>query len=716
MADLDLGALSAQLKLGVEDLDARVKQVVSRLDDLDASTTKAQKKTEDLGKTLKSALKGEVLNSSIARAAQGLSQLEGQFSGLTRAVQGTGIVLQGLFQGGGIAGGIIAAIGYGVSTITAEWAASQEATEKAASAVRDQYKKAVDDTLASIAKLDERIAIAKRAQQDKTSLEVAGGRLASEGAAARLSKAQIALDQPSAELADLQDRALAERARLREQFGAAQAGSDSPLLRDLEAQIKDLESKMKPLTEEFRAASLAAEEANKAVAAKDEEGKAAGVSGAGPVVRLQRSIEEQIRTTKDATKAARLAAQLSDRDPSALFAFQEKQARAAWEAQLGRTTEPGSITEERLAREERNRMAREAGAVTQQFSEEQDRKAHERWKSQSDGRTKNDLNTLDDNKSSGMSRVTQDLKEQLKDLEYAVKTAVSGLGSVAPKTATLVAALASEDWGTAIGVIASNSKEFSKLGELLDKGLVDSINAVTSNIRYALPTIKIAIDAIVEVAGLAGNLLGLANVFNGQENKFREMFEAIKYFGFGVSWLSAAVKWVGNAIKDVMADAVVFILESNDITKALFAEQITKLKASKSGQGEFLDATWNASKKWLDLSYDATMAGLNLDDLGGAADKVAQSLLNLPAGFKVNAAIYDAANASGDVWGGYVPPGSTASMPTAAAAAATASTGSVYNFYAPIYVNGDGSFEANVARGAPQLPPPNRPTTYPPNP
>lgn len=685
MADLDLGALSAQLKLGVEDLDARVKQVVSRLDDLDASTTKAQKKTEDLGKTLKDALKGEVVINAVNRVASAVGQISPEFERASKAIQGTGAVLQGFFQGGFVGAGI-AGLGVLTASVAEDMREIQKITDAAGKATQSSLDKMASGYAQVAASLDD---VVKKLEAVNDAKKY--GITLSE-AEFKIRAQELANSIGSLRLSAARSQDLADQAGPGYGSGFRQAAAEANAQADKKQQELELLTASMRLAQEMKGLD-----------------KDAGALG---------------KSTKAATKPlsdlARAVSEAMKYSPDQMIGGQAvtpgEMARMMKAFGQGVTTEPGSISEERRARAERNREYAANGSEVQRFSEEQDKKAHERWKSQSDGRTKNDLNTLDDNKSSGMSRVTQDLKEQLKDLEYAVKTAVSGLGSVAPKTATLVAALASEDWGTAIGVIASNSKEFSKLGELLDKGLVDSINAVTSNIRYALPTIKIAIDAIVEVAGLAGNLLGLANVFNGQENKFREMFEAIKYFGFGVSWLSAAVKWVGNAIKDVMADAVVFILESNDITKALFAEQITKLKASKSGQGEFLDATWNASKKWLDLSYDATMAGLNLDDLGGAADKVAQSLLNLPAGFKVNAAIYDAANASGDVWGGYVPPGSTASMPTAAAAAATASTGSVYNFYAPIYVNGDGSFEANVARGAPQLPPPNRPTTYPPNP
>lgn len=689
MSDLDLGALSAQLKLQVGELDASVRKAVARLDDLEAAGTKAEKKTEDLGKTMKNALKGEVIINAVNRIASSVGQISPEFERASKSIQGAGAVLQGFFQGGLVGAGI-AGLGVFTASIAEDFReiqkladAADKATQRSLDTMASGYAK-VADSLTEVTKKLEAVNDAKKYGITLSEAEF------------KIRAQEITSAIGSLRLSSARSTSLAEQAGPGYDRGFRESAAADSALADKKQQELDL------LASSMRLA-------------KEMEGLDKGTDALG-------------KSTKQATKPlsdlAKAIAEARSYTPDTMLGGQAvspgQMARALAEFGNGSTTEPGSISEERLARQRRNAEYRANSGDTLMVDDVA--AARRRWATENRGLVAKDSNVgSDDNKSSKMARAQQDFTESLKNLDYAVKTAVEGLGSVAPKTATLVTALASQDWGAAIGVIASNSKELSKVGDMLDSALVDAIGKVTQNIRPALPVIKVALDAIVQLFDLVGSLLGLSNVLNGMDAKAREMFDAFKYFAGGLAALSAGVKWVTNAIRDTVNNIAIAILESNDVTKALFAKDIERMKGEISHQSADLGKVMgDAAKPFWDLSYDATMAGLGLDDLGSAAEKVAQSFLNLPAGFKVAAAVFDAAQSSGDAWGGYTPPvGSSASMPSSSVAPPVFSNsggGHVYNFYGAINVYGDGSFEANVAKGAPQMPLPNQPTPYPPTP
>lgn len=669
MSDLDLGALSAQLKLQVGELDASVRKAVARLDDLEAAGTKAEKKTEDLGKTMKNALKGEVIINAVNRIASSVGQISPEFERASKSIQGAGAVLQGFFQGGLVGAGI-AGLGVFTASIAEDFReiqkladAADKATQRSLDTMASGYAK-VADSLTEVTKKLEAVNDAKKYGITLSEAEF------------KIRAQEITNAIGSLRLSSARSTSLAEQAGPGYDRGFREAAAAADREADMKAeQLKLLES----------------------------------------TVRLDKATKDAARPMSEFAKAMKEARSYS---PTTMLGGQPMSpgqiARATSEFGRGVTTEPGSISEERTARLVRNADYRANAATV--VTPEADSARSQALASKPTAFS-SDADMITDSIMADM----KGLSISLDDLNDAVKTAVEGLGSVAPKTATLVTALASQDWGAAIGVIASNSKELSKVGDMLDSALVDAIGKVTQNIRPALPVIKVALDAIVQLFDLVGSLLGLSNVLNGMDAKAREMFDAFKYFAGGLAALSAGVKWVTNAIRDTVNNIAIAILESNDVTKALFAKDIERMKGEISHQSADLGKVMgDAAKPFWDLSYDATMAGLGLDDLGSAAEKVAQSFLNLPAGFKVAAAVFDAAQASGDTWGGYTPPvGSSASMPSSSVAPPVFSNsggGHVYNFYGAINVYGDGSFEANVAKGAPQMPLPNQPTPYPPTP
>lgn len=706
MSDLDLGKLTASLALRLDQLDADVKKAVAGLASVERSAEKTTSKTEDLGKTLKSALKGEVLASSLARMGQGLRELDGQFSGLTRSIEGAGVVLQGLFAGG-VAGGVIAAIGFGVSTIAAEWGKAQEATEKAAAAVRENYKKSIDETIASIAKLDTRIAAARRATEDKTDLTTAAGRIGVEGADARLREAagqrdpvQSQLDQLQADLKERREELDLLPVNGRNQAARAAVGN---VILNLIKEIAEVEKNLAPLNEAYEAARLKFEEASKTVAVtKAETGVAAAPKSSDPVTKLKKSIEEQIRLEKDGDKAAKLAAMLDDKDPAKLFAFEEKQRLDEWTKALGRMVDPDGSR----STEERERAARNAGyaanaAQTVMLDDPDEAKRRAAEKERLTRQAQDPVASFREDADNATTALIGELfffEDMARALGDGIVNASNGLKqSIAAITDGFNAGGL---WG-AIGSFAvlmiQKSKQFGWVTNMIDGAMQRIADSFGKLIE---PLVPLADVLITVVAGLVDLIIGpIAAAFEALAPVIYEFAKGIAWVYNGINGaIASMLEWVaGFAIGDLKPFAFL-----GDWAKEMREKTIA-----------------------LPPTYDAYID--SLDKASASADKVAQSFLNLPAGFKTASAIYDATSASSAAFGGYAPPAAAVPLPAVSGgAAATGPTGGgdVFNFYGPINVHGDGEFvnvvtvsarQSDMATSGTARPATQRPTPRAPN-
>ena len=716
MADLDLGALSAQLKLDGADLlkgaaeaakafegidkaaqktaatvDSSVEEVLVGFRSMSAGISETNAKAEDIGKTLKNALKGEVIVNGVNRIASALNQMGGEFKGLGETATAAGAVMQGLFQGG-ILGAGIAAAGVGISHLVTLWGEAEKAAADAEAAQVAAMSAHVARMTDLGAQLDDASA---KLKASLGSLRGGGSvdSILSGMSADALGKREFDLSQQASGVGA---QWLAEQKKLaRMEAAPTYAGGFQ------EAQTTSQRSVVDALRKQLDGLNAALDE----------------VSGAANVLAAKTVAETKAKEAarKEAEAQARAAAFANDLKsarnfkPEGLFSPGELARMAKAADAFG---SDGDTRREREARQQRNRGYAENGAEIVTPDGDKARSAA--------------LNEKPTAFSSNADMVTDSIMSEMEglalsldDFGVAIDDIVQAAGSVAPKAANLAGAILSstspqEAIAKVVLQLAALTPEFQFLGKQMD-GFVQTLSKVVGSI------IRPFVPVITEIFNLAGLLVNFALALDkinpmGDILKIvlSGLFEVLNLLSASVAALTVGIDWVAGNIKNAIIDAAESVLKFANVG-GIFDDTLRDLEKMRA---TVVADVGKAMGEAFDREAARTAEGIfgGLDDLGGAADKVAQSLLNLPAGFKVNAAIYDAANASGDVWGGYVPPGSTASMPTAAAAAATASTGSVYNFYAPIYVNGDGSFEANVARGAPQLPPPNRPTTYPPNP
>lgn len=651
MSDLSLGALSAQLKLDAAGLDASVKQAIGGLDRVEKAAESTAKKTEDVGKVLQKALKGEVLVNAMNRVSSSLQGLGGEFKGLGEAVQGAGAVMQGLFQGN-LFGAGVALAGVGISHLVKQFGeiqamadAAGKAAASSAAAMADGYAKVAS----SLEEVTRKLHVQNDAKALGITLSEAEFRLKAQEIVGSIASLRSSAAR-SAELGAERRRTVGNTESTRG-FEAA-AAADNQLADQKAAQLKLLESTLR-LDKATKAAHKPLSDFAKAM----KEAREWTVEKAGLTM-----------STGDAARAAVAAAARMNlggmRSPDGSINSEARE-RAARNAGYARDTSKDIVLDAPLSkRGTPTAFESDAGNITDQ--------------------------------------IYADLTEFAVDFSDVLNVGMAALSSVAPKTIGVLEAALKGDWLGALGQALSQSVEAQAIGKALDTGLSDIINALTEVIRPAVPVITMAINAVVSVAKIIGDVLSMLMQISGVNEVLALVFEAVKFLAAVLSVGAAAAQYaldaLGNALKNAAID---FLSMFGDTWKG----QIDDLRASLVTQGDIFTEMGKAFDDVMKVGYNAEVAAVGMGDAAAAADKVAQSFLNLPAGFKTAAAIYGATSASGEAFGGFAPPAAPGLPPLAAAGASGgggSGGGDTFNFYAPIYVSGDEGFTNVVTVSARQ--------------
>jgi len=661
VSDLSLGALSMQLKIDMDGLDASVKKAVGGLDKLEQKADQTAKKTEDIGKVMKDALKGEVIVNAGNRIGSTLQQVGGDFAALGRTVTGVSTVMQGLFQGGLLGAGI-ATFGVAVSNVTQAFAEAEANSRR----ITEMWAKDLQGRIDQLTVIQTRIAGINREIAGMSAISTAAGVSASTGLSVDTVQQFDALDQ-----AEMRQR------RAQERYGMAQRGArgggelaqqDLKIaaadLAEASAALRKLESELAAQSDRERADSLrrVTEEKNaKTQARKDAMNSA--------LKEARNWLPEGLRTPGELARMAREGDGIEGPGDSIR---REAADRAARNAAYRANSAEMLVVDKGLSKR-RNYGAPSGDESFAQRTARETEDAFDEW------------------------------QEELKKLKESTAAAAAGLaGSVAPITTAIVSSLANGDIGGAIASALSNSIEFQAVGKALDTGLVDIVNALTEVLRPAVPVITMAIQAVVGAAKMVGNILEILTTVSGMETVFAMLFEGVKFLAAVLNVGAAATQYGLDALTNNFKQAgIAFLSMFGDA----FKTQIDDLRASLVTQGDFgteMKAAWDAV--WT-IGFNAEQAAVGLGDAAAAADKVAQSFLNLPAGFKTNQALYNATSATSSPLGGFMPPPTAAQLPAVAAGAASGPSGTggdVFNFYGPINVYGDGEFRNIVTVSAQQ--------------
>jgi hypothetical protein len=682
VADLALGALRAQIELDAAGLEAGVKKAIGGLNAVESAVEKTAQKTEDVGKTLQKALKGEVLVNAMNRIASSLGQMGGQFEVLSKAAQGAGAIMQGLFQGGALGAGIAAA-GVAVASVAQAFADAENNSRR----VNEMWAKDLQARVDQLAVIQGRISDIGREIAAASGISAAAGVASATGLSLGSAQQFAALDQ--AEI---------RKSRAQERFGYAERGARGGgdlAQHDLKIASAELEEASSALLK--LESQLQAQTDVEIASAKEREG-----------ARREAERAQKQRMFGDALKQARAYAPDGLRTPG-------EEVRLAAEAEAF-----GSDGNTR--REAADRAARDAGYA-----------ANASETLVLDAPLRRITETFAEAAEYVTGGVLDSIRTFADDFADAMETAADVAGQatqevwarLAPKTFDVVEKVLSGDIAGAIASALSHSIELQAVGKALDQGLVDVVNALTEVLRPAVPVITMAVRAVVEAFKIVGDLLQILMSISGMDQVFALVFEAVKFLAAALSAGAVATQWALDALaNNFKKGAIAFLSMFGDT----FKSQIADLTGSLVAQGDLGGAVAKAFNDVMSIGFNAEMAAVGMGDAAAAADKVAQSFLNLPAGFKTAAAIYGATGASSAPFGGFMPPPVAAQLPGTAGATGGGPSGGgdVFNFYGPIYVSGDEEFTNVVTVSARQSgmaasgttggrPPPQRPTPYAPN-
>lgn len=661
MSDLSLGALSAQLKIDMDGLDASVKKAVGGLDKIEQKADETAKKTENVGKVMKDALKGEVLVNAGNRIGSTLQQVGGEFAGLGKAVTGVGAILQGFFQGQGFGGAAIAAFGVGVSAVTQALAEAEQNSRK----ITEMWAKDLQARLDQLDAIHARIGAINAGIAGASAVSAAAGVSAATGLSVDTSQQFAALDQAEIRKSRAQERlGLAQRnARGGGDLAQQDLRLASAELAEASAALTKLEADLGAQADRERADSLrrVSEEKNaRAMARKD--------AMQGALKEARNWLPEGLRTPGELARMAR-----DDDGGTEGLSAKERRDRAARDAGYAANASDTLVLDKPLRR------------ITETFEQAADYVT---------GGVLDSLRTFADSFADAM--------ETAADVAGAATQEV--WSKLAPKTFEIASAAASGDIGGAIAAALSHSVEFQAVGKALDSGLVEIVNAISEVLRPAVPVITMAIRAVVEAAKLVMGIVDVVASALQLDTVFAIVFEAVKFLAALLSAGAFAVQYALDGLQNAFKNAAIGFL-SLGIFAGAFQTQVDDLKKSLVVQGDFVAGASKAFDDIMKIGFNAEIAAVGLGDAADAANKVAASFLNLPAGFKTAAAIYGATSASSAPFGGYAPPAAPGLPPLAAAAGASgggSGGGDVFNFYAPIYVSGDEGFTNVVTVSARQ--------------
>lgn len=660
MSDLNIGGLAADMKLNLDQLETDVRKAIGGLDKIEKKADSTEKKTEEVGKTLQKALKGEVLVNATNRVAGAVGALGDEFKGLQEVVTGAGAVMQGLFQGN-LLGAAIAGAGVGVAHVVKLWSEA----EKSAKAVAESFArdlaaqtKALDDVIARLRSVNEEATSIRAATANVTTSIATGLSPGAVGTFAGLDSAESLVEFRRGRVAALQSGMARE----------TRPGQRELLAGDLRIAVAQLQE-----------AEAALSRVNAALDYQIAIDRQAG--------------EERLRQAKEERRLAMQAAVTEARNwrPEGLRTPGELDRMARADELVG--------TEGLSAKEARDRARRNAGyaanAAETLVIDKPLRRITETFADAADYVSSGVLDSV--------RTFADDLSDALSTAADVAGAAVQGAWqSLSPKSFGIGASLATGDAAGALAQAASLSKEFQHLGNALDTGLVEIVNALTEALRPAVPVLTMAIRAVVEVAKFIGDLVGLAMQITGVNSAFAMLFEGVKFLTAVLAGGAAATQWALNALQNAFREGAIKLLS---LAGDMFKSQIDDLRAGIVQQGDLGATVAKAFDDVMKIGFNAELAAVGLGDAAAAADKVAQSFLNLPAGFKTAGAIYAAASGSSEAFGGYAPPAAAVPLPALAAGApssGSATGGDIFNFYGPISVSGDDSFRNVVTVSARQ--------------
>lgn len=643
-----------------------VRDAQNALGRIDTAAEQTAKKTEDVGKTLQKALKGEVLVGAANRIGGALQGLGGDFKGLGEAVNGAGAILQGLFQGGVIGAGIAAA-GVGVSALVKSWGEAEKAARDAEKAQQEAMQAHVEHMKSLTAGMDKAtsdLAGALRALREGTSVDVAVRANKMDSLGKRESMLQGSIDRRRAALESAQSRLAGPE-------GAFYATS-TPLketIAVLQSNLADLERSIAKVSEEY------------SVVAAD-------------AVAAEKTAEANRKATRGVSEFAKALAQARGWLPDDLMTPGAKVRQAKDIDSFGVDGPGGSIRREAAERAERNAGYRANAAETVFGDGDQARMA-----------------ARDEQARTSFARAADEITDTILKESFEFADAINNafdasarvLAGIAPKTGQIIDSVMKGDFVGALTQALSHSKEGQALGKALDTGLVDIINAITELLRPAVPVLTMAIRGIAEGVKLVADVIAILFNAAGLDTVFAVLFETVKFFAAVLAAGAAATDFALKALQNGMRQgAINFLSMFGDA----FKTQIDDLRSGIVQQGDFGASVAKAFDDVMSIGFNAEQAAIGMGDAADAANRVAQSFLNLPAGFKVAQAMFDATSASSAPFGGFMPPVTSPQLPAVAAGVAPTmgptGGGDIFNFYGPIYVSGDEGFTNVVTVSARQ--------------